>query len=225
MHVAQDETESGELVDHVLLGPPGRIVLQHARGLPPPEEARGHPTALRQGHRRHVNLVDVQPGPPRSRPDAAGVQHLQQPLQISHPGYQQRPQQSARHRPPIPPLPSFLPLPSFPSFPSFPSLPPLHRNEIVNEAERPRAGKCEERSNPQVERDGGRNGRQPREHRHDDVAEVVVRNGKARQPRIVRRERLGAQDGAQERNLHPLLAARRLNPWHICSYHAPASEG
>ena len=97
MHITQDETEGGELVNHLLLRSPGGVVLQHAGGLPPPEEARGHPTALGKGHRRPVNPTDVQPSPESSRPNAPGVQHLQQPLQITHHSHQQRSQQTAQN--------------------------------------------------------------------------------------------------------------------------------
>ena len=208
MHVTQEEGEGRELVDHLPFrrvgdGMPGCVVVQHAGGLPPPDVAGRQPGSVGQRWGGDVDRANVQPAPERRGEEPAGVEDLQQPLQVAGDSDEQWPEERGKV-----------------------GLPPSQaRQQSVDQAVCPSAGQGEEGRNAQVEPNGGYDPGNADQHRYHHVAEVVVGDAETGQPRVLRREARCAQDGVEESDLHPLLATRGLDARHERTYRAPGSEG
>jgi hypothetical protein len=196
VQVAEEEAEEGELRDRLR-----RAGRDDAGGAPPPPALpvlRRIPLVGVLG-RRGQSLY-VNPLPEAGGAGAVGGQELQQPLQIAHHDQEDRRRQPKEHGP------------------AEDAERLLRRrqvggravdgDEIVDESERPHDRQRRRHRQAEVEADARIDGGQLPDHRHQEVAAVVVADGVSRQPGVAGGEVLAAGGGVQEGEVHRLLRRR-----------------
>ena len=189
VHIAQNEAELREFVDDFLRGGAGEVVVVDGAGGPPPPPAPGIGIEA-AGHRRFGQLLDIEEVEGGGRKQAPGVQHFQQHFQITHNRHEHPRQQT------VDPA-------------GQPGSGPLWvaRHQSVGQPEAFCDRKGEYCGQSQIEDHRGGHARKPGQHRQQHIAEIIVTDAIARQPRILRREEPRMEGAVDECDLHRLFGA------------------
>ena len=182
VQVSQQIGKEGKLVDDLETVAVQVIILQHARGAPPPEEFVRSPFQ-RQGGGIAQHL-QIQPSPKwrgcraigiEHPADALAVQGLEKAVQVADDKQKERSQQSAQRR--QDPFLRFLYLRAL-----------ERRQQVIQQSIRPNRAQGKDQRQHQVVRYRPRRGRQLGQHGGHHIPEVIIRDGIAREPRVMRRK-------------------------------------
>ena len=193
MQIAEEEAEEGEL----------RYRLRHARrddagGAPPPPELCGVP--LVGGRAGNAEVLYVNPSPESTRSEAVRRQELQEPLQVPHHRQQERGRQAEDEGPDEDAAELPLRRSAFRAA--------MKGGQVVDEAEDGDHRQGGDHRQAEVIADRRAHAGQLAGHRHQQVAAVVVADGMAGEPGVVRREVLAVRGGVQKGEVHRLLRPR-----------------
>ncbi|OQA39739.1 MAG: hypothetical protein BWY52_03057 [Chloroflexi bacterium ADurb.Bin325] len=203
VQVAQDETERGKLVDQLDRVADQILVVDDARRAPPPPEPAG-PAAGRRGVGQSLY---VKPLDEREGQQPALVRGVEQPFEVAEKAHAQRGQ-----HPPADAVAAGR----------RPARISRRGDEHLRHAERAQHHERIPQRHAHVEPDGRIHPAQPDEQAEHDVAEVVVADGVAGEPGVLRREEAAVQHAVDEGELHRLFRAGDVGI--ICAEGRPSDQ-
>ena len=186
VEVAQDEAEEGELVDGVV---ERGVTVEEPYGpgrAPPPQVFLG-PPRLGEGRQGFVEAVDAEPLPEPGGAEAVRSHELQHAFQVGRQHQHRRRGKARRKRVPQPLR--------------------VGADHARHKGKNTHCGQGGDEGERQVVRNGRMNAGQLGERPHHPVAEVVVADRFAPQPRVLRLAQVGVDRGVQESEVHRLLGS------------------